>query len=111
MDALQVQNWATDRIVEEKLQVGCEQEWEYIHFYKAFRDPMINMINNRTFFSYENYVKLFGELQERYPNVAENVYIAETTTAVARDMPFYASLLEDMLRDSFQRDILISSET
>lgn len=83
MDALQVQNWATDRIAEEKLQAGCEQEWEYIHFYKAFRDPMIKMIRNRTFFSYENYLRLFSELHKRYPNVAENIYIAEATSDVA----------------------------
>lgn len=80
MDAVTVQNQATDRIIEENLQAGCEQEWEYIHFYKAFRDPMIKMISNRTFFSYEYCLILFAELQKRYPNAAENIYLDKVST-------------------------------
>lgn len=82
MDAVQVQNRATDRIIEKKLLEGYEQEWEYIHFYKAFRDPMKKMINNKAFFSYSNYVRLFSEIQKRYPDIAENIYIAGDTTVL-----------------------------
>lgn len=82
MDAVQVQNWATDRINGEKLMEDCEQEWEYIHFYKAFRDPMKKMLNDKAFFSYPNYVHMFSEMQTRYPKAAENVYIAGFSTVL-----------------------------
>ncbi len=82
MDAVQVQNWATDRIVEKNLLEDCGQEWEYIHFYKAFRDPMVRMITDKASFSYQNYVRMFFELQKRYPDVADNIYIAASTTVL-----------------------------
>ena len=85
MDEVQVQNWATDRIIKEKLMEGCEQEWEYIHFYKAFRDPMLKMLYNKAFFSYSYYARMFSDMQVRYPNAAENIYIADSTTGL---MPF-----------------------
>lgn len=82
MDSLKVQNWATDKIIADKLHMGCEQEWEYLHFMKAFCEPMSRMLKDKEFFSYENYVWAFSELKNRFPNAAENVYIAGSSTAL-----------------------------
>lgn len=82
MDSMKVQNWATDKLIADKLQTGCEQEWEYLHFMKAFCEPMARMLKNKYIFNYENYVWAFSELKSRFPNAAENVYIAGSSTAL-----------------------------
>lgn len=82
MDSMKVQNWATDKIIADKLLAGCEQEWEYLHFMKAFCEPMTRMLRDKRFFSYENYVWAFSELKKRFPDASENVYIAGSATAL-----------------------------
>lgn len=89
MDSMRVQNLATDRIFGEGLLADCDQEWEYLHFLKAFCDPIARMLKNREFFSYENYVWAYSELHARYPAAAENIYVkssAAATVAFAREI-------------------------
>lgn len=78
MDSMQVQNWATDRVMAEGMAVDCPAEWEWLHFLKAFCELIMRMLKDRRFFSYENYLKLMEELRTRYPNAAENIYIRDT---------------------------------
>lgn len=75
MDSMQVQNWATDRIIEDRLLVDCRQEWEYLHFLKAVCEPIVRMLKDKEFFSYKNYLWIMEELWGRYPEVAENRYV------------------------------------
>lgn len=82
MDSMRVQNWATDRVMEEGLAADCPAEWEWLHFLKAFCELIKRMLKDRRFFSYENYLRLMEELQKRYPNAADNVYIRDTEAPV-----------------------------
>lgn len=43
---------------------------------------MARMLKDKEFFSYDNYVWAFSELKNRFPNAAENVYIAGSSTAL-----------------------------
>lgn len=89
MDSMQTQNWATDRIAEEGLLAECSLEWEYLHFLKAFCDPIARMLKSKDFFSYENYVWAHTELHARYSTAAENIYVKDSTAvtvAFAREI-------------------------
>lgn len=79
MDSMQTQNWATDRIAEEGLLAECSLEWEYLHFLKAFCDPIARMLKSKEFFSYENYVWAYTELHTRFSTAAENIYVKDST--------------------------------
>lgn len=81
MDSMRVQNLATDRIIGEGALMDCGREWEYLHFLKAFCDPIARMLKNRDFFSYENYVWAYSELHARYPAAAENIYAKGSAAA------------------------------
>ena len=80
MDAMQVQNWTTDLARKEGLITGYEQEWEYLHFLKAFCDPISKMLRGRAFFSYKNYLDAYCELSARYECAAENSYVQASNT-------------------------------
>lgn len=81
MDAVVVQNVATDKIRERDFLPGCDRELEYLYFLKGFCAIMIRMIQSRDFYSYENYLWAYSELLERYPRVFENPYVVQTDTA------------------------------
>lgn len=75
MDTARVQNMAADTILNENGMEGCLEEFEYLHFTKAFEEPVRRMWENTEFFSYEKLQWLKRELLRRFPDILQNGYV------------------------------------
>lgn len=77
MDTAIVQNMATDLIIRENGMENCYEEFAYLHFAKAFEEPMRRMCENSEWFSYEKFLWLKEELLKRFPDIFQNRYLHE----------------------------------
>ena len=91
MDTATVQIDTTERLMQEGRLSGCEEEYAYLHFSKAFVEPINRMRKNEAFFSYENFVFLKDSLLHLFPDIRENSYFLRDQS---RSMDLYRTLLE-----------------
>lgn len=82
MDVTIVQNAAIDTIRELGLLSDCDKELEYLYFFNGFCNPISRMIDHQEYFSYENYLWLYKELNKRYPKAFENPYVMQSQMAL-----------------------------
>lgn len=90
MDTPAVQNMTTVFVLEQGLASGCMHEYAYLHFSKAFAEPVMRMRRDRRFFSYENFLCLKRALLQFFPDILHNPYIINDDS---EEMAWYKSLL------------------
>lgn len=91
MDTASVQIDTTERLMQEGRLSGCEEEYAYLHFSKAFVEPINRMWKNEAFFSYENFMFLKESLLYLFPDIMENSYFLRDQS---QSMDLYRTLLE-----------------
>lgn len=91
MDMATVQIAATERLMRENCLSECQDEYAYLHFSKAFAEPIGRMIQDQRFYSYENFNFLKDSLFRLFPNIIENPYISNEQSQI---MEIYRTLLE-----------------
>lgn len=91
MDTATVQIDTTERLMQEGRLSGCEEEYAYLHFSKAFVEPVNRMWKDERYFSYENFMFLKDSLFRLFPNIMENSYFCRDQS---QSMGLYKTLLE-----------------
>lgn len=91
MDTATVQIDTTERLMQEGRLSGCEEEYAYLHFSKAFVEPVNRMWKDKRYFSYENFMFLKDSLFRLFPNIMENSYFCRDQS---QSMGLYKTLLE-----------------
>ncbi len=92
MDTAKVQNITTKAVTEQSLIKDCRNEYAYLHFSKAFAEPVQRMYRDKRFFSHANFLKLKEDLLRFFPDILENPYIANDNSA---EMNLYKQLLRE----------------
>ena len=75
MDTATVQNMATDFLRDCEWYNDCYDEYAYLHYTKAFEEPIWRMCIDSSLYSYENLVTLKRELLQRFPDICTNRYL------------------------------------
>lgn len=74
MDTATVQIGTTESLIQEGRLAGCEEEYAYLHFSKAFAEPVSRMWKDERYFSFENFNFLKDSLFRLFPNITQNPY-------------------------------------
>ena len=105
MDTVKVQNRITQVALDRGLLEGCKEEYEYLHFSKAFVEPINRMLMDERYFSYENFLYIKESLFKLFPDFMTNSYVEGEESEI---MNFYKRLLKEdwskpKLKDMMQR--------
>lgn len=91
MDTATVQIGTTESLIQEGRLAGCEEEYAYLHFSKAFAEPVSRMWKDERYFSFENFNFLKDSLFRLFPNITQNPYYLRDKS---KTMELYRILLE-----------------
>lgn len=91
MDTATVQIGTTEGLMQEGQLTGCEEEYAYLHFSKAFVEPVNRMWKDERYFSFENFTFLKDSLFHLFPNILKNPYFLRDQS---KSMELYRALLE-----------------
>lgn len=84
MDTVKVQNIATDFLHSRNWYAKCYEEYSYLHYTKAFEEPVWRMCTQPELYSYENIMYAKNELLKRFPDIAENRYLVSSGSEMAQ---------------------------
>ena len=83
MDTPTVQNMATDFLAEHGWYNDCLEEYSYLHYTKAFEEPIWRMCIDPSLYSYDSITYLKEELLKRFPEIAYNSYLMSSNSEAA----------------------------
>ncbi|MCM1543522.1 MAG: glycosyltransferase, partial [Blautia sp.] len=92
MDTAKVQNMTTRFVLDCGLASDCMQEYAFLHFSKAFAEPVARMCRDKSFFSYDNFHYLKKALLQLFPDLLQNPYVKNDNSA---EMELYRLLLQE----------------
>ena len=84
MDTAIVQDMATDYLKESRWYDDCYMEYSYLHYTKAFEEPLWRMCTDTSMFSYDNIILLKNELLSRFPDICSNPYLMKSDSMTTR---------------------------
>lgn len=83
MNTASVQNMATDFLADCHWYDDCIEEYSYLHYTKAFEEPVWRMCLDSSLYSYENLTYLKDELLKRFPDICSNRYLTASDSDAA----------------------------
>lgn len=92
MDTAKVQNMATEFILKQGLAQDCINEYAYLHFSKAFAEPVMRMCRDTKFLCYDNFKYLKRTLLQFFPDFLRNPYVINDES---EEMELYKVLLQE----------------
>ena len=84
MNTMAVQNMSTDFLAEHHWYTDCYDEYAYMHYKKAFEEPLWRMCINPELYSYENIMLAKHELLERFPDIADNPFMVSSDSSITK---------------------------
>ena len=91
MDTAKVQNMTTEFVLKQGLASHCMYEYAYLHFSKAFAEPVMRMCRDIKFLSYNNFQYLKKTLLQFFPDFLQNPYVKKDDS---EEMEWYELLLQ-----------------
>lgn len=104
MHTAQIQNATTEMVLEQSLINDCRNEYAYLHFSKAFAEPVQRMLRDERFFSYHNFRYMKETLFHFFPDILENPYVANDHSP---EMLLYKELLSQDYPEQLLRELLL----
>ncbi len=104
MHTAQIQNKTTETVMEQALINDCRSEYAYLHFSKAFAEPVQRMFLDERFFSYDNFMYLKESLLHFFPDILENPYVKNDRSP---EMLLYKELLDRDYAEPLLRERLL----
>ena len=83
MDTAIVENMAADYLNQANWYDDCHTEYSYLHYTKAFEEPLWRMCIDTSMFSYDNIMLLKSELLKRFPDICNNPYLVKSSNPAA----------------------------
>ena len=74
---------ATDFLADCHWYDDCIEEYSYLHYTKAFEEPVWRMCLDSSLYSYENLTYLKDELLKRFPDICSNRYLTASDSDAA----------------------------
>ncbi len=103
MDTMEVQAETTKECLRRGLLTSLEEEFAYLHFSKAFAEPIRRMQENKKLFSYANFLFLKQSLLQFFPHFLDNKYVLNDTSA---EMELYKLLLRETFSEQELRTVI-----